>query len=290
MKLNENSKILIVGLGLIGGSYAEALSQKGYEIGAIDAKKQSIDFALAKGWIKQGRTDVEEKFVSAYDIVIFALYPHVFVEWIEKYQSYFKSGALITDVTGVKGSVVDKVQSILRKDVEFVPAHPMAGRETSGIEGANAQIFRDANYIVTPTSENTQENVETCKALGRELGFERISVLSPEQHDEIVGFLSHLTHCIAVSLMVCKDNEHLAEYTGDSFRELTRIAKINDEMWSELFIANKRELVSQMELFEKRFNELKKDIEEENVESIRNTMRLSTERRKLFDKDAQETK
>ncbi len=290
MKLNENSKILIVGLGLIGGSYAEALSQKGYEIGAIDAKKQSIDFALAKGWIKQGRTDVEEKFVSAYDIVIFALYPHVFVEWIEKYQSYFKSGALITDVTGVKGSVVDKVQSILRKDVEFVPAHPMAGRETSGIEGANAQIFRDANYIVTPTSENTQENVETCKALGRELGFERISVLSPEQHDEIVGFLSHLTHCIAVSLMVCKDNEHLAEYTGDSFRDLTRIAKINDEMWSELFIANKRELVSQMELFEKRFNELKKDIEEENVESIRNTMRLSTERRKLFDKDAQETK
>lgn len=281
---------MIVGLGLIGGSYAEALSQKGYEIGAIDAKKQSIDFALAKGWIKQGRTDVEEKFVSAYDIVIFALYPHVFVEWIEKYQSYFKSGALITDVTGVKGSVVDKVQSILRKDVEFVPAHPMAGRETSGIEGANAQIFRDANYIVTPTSENTQENVETCKALGRELGFERISVLSPEQHDEIVGFLSHLTHCIAVSLMVCKDNEHLAEYTGDSFRDLTRIAKINDEMWSELFIANKRELVSQMELFEKRFNELKKDIEEENVESIRNTMRLSTERRKLFDKDAQETK
>lgn len=290
MKLNENSKILIVGLGLIGGSYAEALSQKGYEIGAIDAKKQSIDFALAKGWIKQGRTDVEEKFVSAYDIVIFALYPHVFVEWIKKYQSYFKSGALITDVTGVKGSVVDKVQSILRKDAEFVPAHPMAGRETSGIEGANAQIFRDANYIVTPTSENTKENVETCKALGRELGFERISVLSPEQHDEMVGFLSHLTHCIAVSLMVCKDNEHLAEYTGDSFRDLTRIAKINDEMWSELFIANKRELVSQMELFEKRFNELKKDIEEENVESIRNTMRLSTERRKLFDKDAQETK
>jgi len=290
MKLNENSKILIVGLGLIGGSYAEALSQNGYEIGAIDAKKQSIDFALAKGWIKQGRTDVEEKFVSAYDIVIFALYPHVFVEWIEKYQSYFKSGVLITDVTGVKGSVVDKVQSILRKDAEFVPAHPMAGRETSGIEGANAQIFRDANYIVTPTSENTKENVETCKALGRELGFERISVLSPEQHDEMVGFLSHLTHCIAVSLMVCKDNEHLAEYTGDSFRDLTRIAKINDEMWSELFIANKRELVSQMELFEKRFNELKKDIEEENVESIRNTMRLSTERRKLFDKDAQETK
>ena len=120
--------------------------------------------------------------------------------------------------------------------------------------------------------------------------FERISELSPEEHDEIVGFLSHLTHCIAVSLMVCKDNEHLAEYTGDSFRDLTRIAKINDEMWSELFLANKDELVAQMELFEKQFDSLKKAIISEDREKIRKTMRLSTERRKTFDKDAQETK
>ena len=290
MKLTKNTKILIVGLGLIGGSYAEALSAKGYELGAIDTKKSSIDYALAKGWIKSGRTEAEKDYVSQFDLVVFALYPHLLAEWIEKYQSFFKSGALITDVTGVKGSVVRKLQSILRKDVEFVGAHPMAGRETSGVESANAQIFNDANYIVTPTSENTAENIEACKELGRELGFERISELSPEEHDEIVGFLSHLTHCIAVSLMVCKDNEHLAEYTGDSFRDLTRIAKINDEMWSELFLANKDELVAQMELFEKQFDSLKKAIISEDREKIRKTMRLSTERRKTFDKDAQETK
>lgn len=290
MKLTKNTKILIVGLGLIGGSYAEALSAKDYELGAIDTKKSSIDYALTKGWIKSGRTEAEKDYVSQFDLVVFALYPHLLAEWIEKYQSFFKSGALITDVTGVKGSVVRKVQSILRKDVEFVGAHPMAGRETSGVESANAQIFNDANYIVTPTSENTAENIEACKELGRELGFERISELSPEEHDEIVGFLSHLTHCIAVSLMVCKDNEHLAEYTGDSFRDLTRIAKINDEMWSELFLANKDELVAQMELFEKQFDSLKKAIISEDREKIRKTMRLSTERRKTFDKDAQETK
>lgn len=290
MKLSKDTKILIVGLGLIGGSYAEALSAKGYQSGAIDTKKSSIDFALEKGWIQSGCTEVEKDYVSKFDIIVFALYPHLLVEWIEKYQCYFKSGALITDVTGVKGSVVDKVQSILRADVEFVGAHPMAGRETSGIESANARIFEGANYIVTPTSKNTKENIETCKALGRELGFERISELSPEEHDEVVGFLSHLTHCIAVSLMVCKDNEHLAEYTGDSFRDLTRIAKINDEMWSELFLANKGELVAQMELFEKQFDDLKQAIISEDREKIRKTMRLSTERRKTFDKDAQEKK
>lgn len=290
MKLSKDTKILIVGLGLIGGSYAEALSAKGYRLGAIDAKKSSVDFALEKGWIQSGCTDVEKDYVSKFDIIVFALYPHVLIEWIERYQSYFKSGALVTDVTGVKGSVVDKVQSILRKDVEFVGAHPMAGRETSGIESANARIFEGANYIVTPTSKNTEENIEACKALGRELGFERISELSPEAHDEVVGFLSHLTHCIAVSLMVCKDNEHLAEYTGDSFRDLTRIAKINDEMWSELFLANKGELVAQMELFEKQFDDLKQAIISEDREKIRKTMRLSTERRKTFDKDAQEKK
>ena len=266
------------------------MSAKGYELGAIDTKKSSIDYALAKGWIKSGRTEAEKDYVSQFDIVVFALYPHLLAEWIEKYQSFFKSGALITDVTGVKGSVVRKVQSILRKDVEFVGAHPMAGRETSGVESANAQIFNDSNYIVTPTSENSSENIEACKELGRELGFERISELSPEEHDEIVGFLSHLTHCIAVSLMVCKDNEHLAEYTGDSFRDLTRIAKINDEMWSELFLANKDELVAQMELFEKQFDSLKKAIISDDREKIRKTMRLSTERRKTFDNDAQETK
>lgn len=289
MKFDTNSKILIVGLGLIGGSYAQALSQKGYEIGAIDTREDSIEFALQKGWIVEGRTGVDKDFVSRYDLIVFALYPHVLIEWVEKYQSYIKRGALLTDVTGVKGNLVGAVQNILREDLEFVGAHPMAGRETSGVRNAKADIFKGANYIVTPTQKNTQEGIEACKALGRELGFERIGELSPEKHDETVGFLSHLTHCIAVSLMVCKDDhEHLAEYTGDSFKDLTRIAKINDEMWSELFLANKEQLIAQMELFEKQFDMLKQDIKEDNVDNIRQMMRLSTQRRGEFDKDAEE--
>ena len=277
-------KILIVGLGLIGGSYAEALSKKGYEVGAIDQKQEAIDFALRKGYIASGKTSVDKDYVGKFDIVVFALYPHAFVEWIEKYQNCLKSGAIVTDVTGVKGGVVCDVQNALRKDVEFIAAHPMAGRECSGVENAKAEIFEGANYIVVPTEKNTQEAIELCKDLGRELGFKNISELSVKQHDETVGFLSHLTHCIAVSLMVCKESGHLADYTGDSFRDLTRIAKINDEMWSELFLLNKDEIVEQMNLFEQHFGKLKECIQNDDREGIREMMRLSTKRRKVFDK------
>lgn len=288
MKFDEKSKILIVGLGLIGGTYARALTEKGYEVGAIDVDEKAIEYALSKGWIKSGQTQVDKEYVGKFDVIVFAVYPHVFIDWIEKYQAFIKNGALVTDVTGVKGSVVYKVQKLLRSDVEFVGAHPMAGREVSGVEHANPAIFKGANYIVVPTDKNTPEAIEACKALGRELGFAKISVLTPEQHDEMAGFLSHLTHCIAVSLMVCKDSTHLASYTGDSFRDLTRIAKINDDMWSELFLLNKDELIAQMNLFEEHFDALKKCIESDDRDAIREMMRISTSRRKVFDKDAKE--
>ena len=218
------------------------------------------------------------------DLVIFALYPHVFVEWIEKNQGLLKSGALITDVTGVKGSIVYKIQEMLRPDVEYIAAHPMAGREVSGVENSTDKMFVGANYIVTPTEKNTQGAIQTCLELGRLLGFSNVTTLSPEEHDEMIGFLSQLTHCIAITLMTCNDKEDMEKFTGDSFRDLTRIARINDIMWSELFVANKAALLEQMTLFIDKFNELKTMLETEDIDSMRAMMRHSTERRALFDK------
>ena len=186
-------------------------------------------------------------------------------------------------MTGVKSGLAEEIQSVLRPDLEFIGAHPMAGREVSGVENADSKIFVGANYIVTPTEKNSKEAIGVCKRLGKGLGFKMISELTPEKHDEMIGFLSQMTHCIAISLMVCKDAAEMAEYTGDSFRDLTRIAKINDEMWSELFLINKKELVAQMELFEKHFEKLKKSIEDGDRETMREMMRLSTARRKFFD-------
>ena len=284
MIVNVSKKFLIVGLGLLGGSYARALKRFGFKVSAITKEQSSIDYALQEGIIDEGSTEIDEKIIGESDIVIFALYPHVFLEWIENNQRFFKPGTLITDVTGVKGSIVYKIQEMLRDDVEFIAAHPMAGREVSGVENSTEKMFQGANYIVTPTEKNTPEAISTCLELGRLLGFSNVTTLSPEEHDEMIGFLSQLTHCIAITLMTCNDKENMEKFTGDSFRDLTRIARINDLMWSELFVANKEPLLKQMDLFINKFNELKTMLETEDVDSMRKMMRHSTERRALFDK------
>lgn len=285
MIVDVSKKILIVGLGLLGGSYARALKRFGFHISAITKEQSSIDYALHEGIIDEGSTELDKKLTGEADLVIFALYPHVFVEWIEENQGFLKSGAIITDVTGVKGSIVYKIQDMLRSDVEFIAAHPMAGREVSGVENSTDKIFQGANYIVTPTEKNTPEAVSTCLELGRLLGFSNVTTLSPEEHDEMIGFLSQLTHCIAITLMTCNDKENMEKFTGDSFRDLTRIARINDQMWSELFIANKEPLLAQMDLFINKFHELKTMLASEDTEGLRNMMRHSTARRALFDKN-----
>lgn len=276
--------ILIVGLGLLGGSYAEALTKAGFKVNAITKEQSSVDFALKKGIIAYGTTEVDKELIGSAELVIFALYPHIFTEWINKYQQYLKPGAVITDVTGVKGCIVDKIQAVLRPDVEFIAAHPMAGREVCGVENSSAEIFKGANYIVVPTEKNTAGAVELCRDLGEKLGFHQVAELSVEMHDEMIAFLSQLTHCIAVTLMCCNNTPDLEYYTGDSFRDLTRIARINDEMWSELFLDNRDALLNEMRSFKTTFDELMEKIESGDREGIRAMMRLSTERRKRFNK------
>ena len=283
MKL-EGRKILIVGLGLIGGSYAKALRNAGFEVGAVTRSRKTIDYALENGIVDSGSTEVSREYVSQFDIVVFCLYPHVLLDWLEHYQDFLKSGALLTDVTGVKAPVVYPVQKMLRPDLEFIAAHPMAGREVYGVENSDPSIFLGANYIVTPTAANSQKAIEECEELGRILGFARIVRLSPEQHDEMIGFLSQLTHCIAVSLMTCKESSHLAQYSGDSFRDLTRVARINETMWSELFLLNREELLSHMDLFISQFSRMRDAVATSDRDTLEEMMRLSTLRRAEFDK------
>ncbi|MBQ6153638.1 MAG: prephenate dehydrogenase [Ruminococcus sp.] len=284
MEWISNSRILIVGLGLIGGSYARALKRLGFHVTAIDTRKAAIDYALENHIIDDGYTEVEKDIVGSADAVIFGLYPKVFKEWIAQFQSYFKPGAMITDVTGVKSCIVYDIQDMLRDDVEFIASHPMAGKEVYGVENSDDAIFRGANFIIVMTDKNTPQGVRWIGGLGRILGFSRISVLSPEEHDEMIGYLSQLTHCIAVSLMTCSDNEHLVDYTGDSFRDLTRIANINEDMWSELFLLNKEPLLKYMDIFIDEFSSLRDMIANGDTENMKERMRLSTKRRAYFNK------
>ena len=281
----SSKKILIVGLGLIGGSYAKRLKNNGHHVGAITLNQEDIDYAIKNNIIDEGIVDVKKEFVSQFDIVIFALYPSVFLKWIEQYNSYFKKGAIISDVSGVKTEVVYKVQELLEnQSVEFIGAHPMAGKEVYGVKNASETLFEGANFIITPTPVNSQKAIDVITKIAQELGFKTISILTPSKHDEMIAFLSQLTHCIAVSLMTCKESQHLKDYTGDSFRDLTRIANINENMWSELFLMNKKELLSQMDLFIEEFNKLRDSLENEDVDTMKDMMRLSTYRRSFFNK------
>lgn len=284
MEWITKQNILIVGLGLIGGSYAKGLKRIGYHLMAIDTNEESIKFALENSIIDEGSTEPSVDLISKADVVVFALYPHVFKEWIKNNQQYLKSGIYITDVTGAKSNVVYDIQDMLRKDVEYIPAHPMAGKEVSGVQNSDDRIFHNANYIVTPTEKNTAEAIQWCKDLGRLLGFRKISELTPEEHDKMIGYVSQLTHCIAVSLMDCNDNPHIVDYTGDSFRDLTRIANINDKMWSELFLINKDALLEEMDAFMNELAAMRDMIQKDDAAGLREKMQLSTKRRKLFNK------
>jgi prephenate dehydrogenase len=284
MKLDKSKKILVVGLGLLGGSYAKSLTRQGYYVTAITLEQSSIDYAVENNIIKKGSAFVDKDLIAEADIIVFALYPHVFVEWIKENGHLITPKTVITDVTGVKSCIVYEIQSLLPEGVEFISAHPMAGRETSGVENADETIFKNANYIIVPTEKNSLDTIELCGDLGETLGFREISVLTPEKHDKMIAFLSQLTHCIAISLMCACDEPELERYTGDSFRDLTRIANINDEMWSELFLANRETLLAEMDNYRKSFDKLYDTIKNGEREEMRSMMRLSTERRKKFNK------
>ena len=178
----SRNNILIVGLGLMGGSYAKALKRLGFKVEAIDSRPESIRFAEENGLIDRGYDHPDETAIRKADVIIFALYPEILKDWISEHQFLFKYGLLITDVTGVKSCIVYDVQQMLRDDVEYVPSHPMAGREVSGVENADDTIFHGANFIVAPTEKNTEAGIEWCRGLGKILGCRKISVLTPEEH------------------------------------------------------------------------------------------------------------
>ena len=280
----KDKSFLIVGLGLLGGSIAMGLKKWNHKVYAIDIDPKAIEYALENGIIDQGSTEADAQLIGMADVIVSGLYPSLVVDWIARNQQHFKSGALVTDVTGVKGAVVDRIQSILRPDCEFIGVHPMAGKEVSGVQYADPAIFMPANLIITPTEKNTQQAVDFIYEMGKELRFNNICQLSVAEHDKMIGYLSQLTHVIAVSLMNANDSRELVQYTGDSFRDLTRIAKINEHLWTQLFLLNKDNLVQQIDAFVAEISDFRDALEKEDAEKMKQKFITSTERRKYFDR------
>ena len=279
----DKSNVCIVGLGLLGGSYAMALSRKGHTVTAIDRDPAAIAYGLEHGLIQTGATADYAPLLQEASLVALCLYPHSILPWLVENQGFLSPGCLLTDVCGVKGGIVEEAQALLRRDVEFVPAHPMAGRERLGVQNADCAIFGPANFIITPT----HAAIARIEDLAWELGFARVVQLSPEEHDGIIGYVSQLTHAIAVSLMLANDDPRLPLFTGDSFRDLTRIARIDETLWSELFLHNRDALLQQIDRFSAALAQLREQVATENEAGLKAMFRISSQRRSWLNQPQQ---
>ncbi len=282
--MDKSKTFLIVGLGLLGGKYAQVLSQKGYRVTGITHSQSTLDYALEHAYICEGRNENIADLVQNAEFIIFGLYPTMLLEWVRRYGHLVRPGTLVTDVSGVKRGVGEPVQQMLPEGVEFIASHPMAGRETSSVEHAAEVNFAPANFIVTPTEKNTPEAIQWLRELAEVLGFRHICTLTVQELDKMIGYVSQLCHAIAVSLMCAIDNSSLCEYTGDSFRDLTRIARINDKMWAELFLWNKENLIAEIDQFDSALDQLRDALVADDRDKLEEMFRLSTQRRAAFDK------
>lgn len=277
--------ITIIGLGVIGGSYALSLKGKiyGAEINGIDIKESTLEKAREMEIIKEGAiygSDESFNLISRTDLLIICLYPKDVEEFIDSYKLHFKSGLLITDTTGIKGEFIDSISSKLPEDVDFIFAHPMAGREKKGIEYASRKVFIGANFIITPIERNNEENIQWIEDIAKIMGFGKIVRVTPAVHDKIIGFTSQLPHVIAVAL-INSDNYNMetGAFIGDSYRDLTRIANINENLWSELFIENKDNLIKAVDNFQNEISNIKVAIENDDIDKLKKYFIKSTERR-----------
>ena len=269
----------IVGLGLIGASYAKSLKKYGYKIYGIDIDKNSLDYALKYNIIDFGDTNPRNILKKA-DVVFVCLYPEETVKFIHKNINNFKRGSIIADVVGIKRNIIDSLDIYKNDDLEFVFTHPVAGKETRGIENSDETIFHGANFVITPTKWNSEEAINIITILAKQMGFSSISQITDVAHDDIIAFTSQLTHAIALSLVNSDDEKYDTPlFIGDSYKDLTRIAQINEDLWAELFIKNKDFLLKHINKFEKELDILKDKIKAKDIEGLKELMRSASLKR-----------
>ncbi len=277
----ENKKILsIVGLGLIGGCYAKTLRDEFDVIYGIDLDEKALSYAESEDIIDRGFIDPKTP-LSESDLIVICLYPNLVEKFIEENKNNFKSDAVITDAVGIKGDLIDRVIKKLPLDIDFIGAHPMAGREVQGVWNSSEKIFHGANFIITPHPLNSDENLDLIEKLAYKMGFKSVSRITPKKHDEIISFTSQLTHAIAVALVNSDEkNFDTNVFIGDSYRDLTRIAMINEDLWDKLFMGNKENLIKKIERFEGSLDIIKDSLKTGDSESLKEEFRKSTLRRK----------
>lgn len=277
----------IVGLGLMGGSIGKAIREKilcipdakgsvyGTDINLSSLSQAQKEHVVDKGYESK---DVPAMLCEC-DVVFVCLYPHKTLEFLVSNKEFFKSGSIVTDISGVKAELFKHLSEFARPDVDFIPGHPMAGSEKEGYAASNGNVFLNHNYIIMPLESNSPENVELLKNLITEIGFTRIVETTAQVHDHKIAFTSQLCHVIASALVDSAEDTGVTAFGGGSFEDLTRIALINAPLWTELFLANKAELVSHIENFEKSLEKIKRSVIEDDSKTLKGILEDVREKR-----------
>ena len=277
--------ITIVGLGVIGGSFAMAFKEAGFEdVYAVDLNKESIEKAKNMGIIKDG-SDNAKQFLEIADLVIICIYPRIITDFMMENRNNFKDGAIVTDVAGIKGTLIKQLDDIIPDNIDFIFGHPMAGRENKGIDHATAECYKGANYLLIDTERNDDDNVLLLQAIIYKLGFKRIIRISSGFHDQIIAFTSHLPHVMAVSLINSDVEARNTEiYMGGSYRDATRVADINEDLWTELFLGNKENLLEVIDDFMAEMGRFREDLAKGDRVSLNKRLKRATKRRRRLNK------
>lgn len=273
-------KIGIIGLGLIGASYAEGLKLKGHEVFGFDIDESVVNKALEDKVI-DSVIDLTKPF-EKFDLLILSLYPNENVKFIKSYKNLINKDTVITDVAGSKSKMLNEISAILNNELTYVSHHPMAGKEVSGYHNKDHTIFVESNFIIIKGDEKGEE---LLKIIANDLSFKNILVVTTKEHDELIAHTSQLTHILAVSLVNMNTSELIKRATGDSYRDLTRIAKINEVMWTELFIENKDILINTVDQFKLELDKVKSLIENEEIEKLYKYLIKARERRVFLEED-----
>ena len=239
-------KIAIVGLGLIGGSLAKTIKKRTAHLCyGLDHDASTLEKAQKVGAITQV---VGPEALGEMDFTIIALHPRQTINFLLENVGAFRPGSVVMDVCGVKKAVVDAVTAPLaERGVYFVGAHPMAGREFSGFDYAQDDLFQRASFIITPVAETSPAAVETVKELAAELGFPKVVISTPEVHDTTIAFTSQLAHVVSNAYIKSPSLQNQSGFSAGSFLDLTRVAKLNEDMWTDLFLMNREPLLYEVE-------------------------------------------
>lgn len=259
--------IAVVGLGLIGGSFCKTLKKHTFHrIMGIDRDPETIRKALESGAIDE---EISPERLSEANLVIICLYPEAIVRFVEQNAGFFKKGGIVTDSCGVKEYVVSKCTPILDKEgVIFVGTHPMAGREFSGFDYATDDLFEGASYIITPSEDTPQIAVDLLQTLAGSLGFGKAVVSTPKRHDEIIAYTSQLAHVVSNAYVKSPTMLNFDGFSAGSFQDLTRVAKLNEYMWSELFMCNREALLTEINCILDRVTEYRDAIRDNDLERL----------------------